>query len=250
MALIQCPQCGKEISDQATQCVHCGYQMGNSQHRCKECGVVLTGNERVCPNCGYPLDGASVKSKKNKIFRYVTLIIVVVFLGYLAYGVYQYNNWVAYGEIVDQIYDARNAGVDAVNESRALLMKVWNNALWKIEDPETDQYTRPDGVFVDDFNDALNSLYADEEFCEKLNLLNDKQQELRALKKQLPHPPKGMEEYNDCLVQMVNNWIEVSMTLLNPSGSYDDLNKRFGELFDEGIDLIQELDAYELNMYG
>lgn len=27
MALIHCPQCGKEISDKASQCVHCGYTM-------------------------------------------------------------------------------------------------------------------------------------------------------------------------------------------------------------------------------
>jgi hypothetical protein len=31
MALIQCPECGKEISDQAKQCVHCGYIL--KQHK-------------------------------------------------------------------------------------------------------------------------------------------------------------------------------------------------------------------------
>lgn len=27
MALIKCPECGKEISDQAAQCIHCGYPL-------------------------------------------------------------------------------------------------------------------------------------------------------------------------------------------------------------------------------
>ena len=27
MALIKCPECGKEISDKANDCVHCGYQL-------------------------------------------------------------------------------------------------------------------------------------------------------------------------------------------------------------------------------
>ena len=27
MALIKCPECGKEISDKANACVHCGYPL-------------------------------------------------------------------------------------------------------------------------------------------------------------------------------------------------------------------------------
>ena len=31
MALIKCPECGKEISDKSKQCIHCGYPLGESQ---------------------------------------------------------------------------------------------------------------------------------------------------------------------------------------------------------------------------
>ena len=27
MALIKCPECGKEISDKSNQCIHCGYPL-------------------------------------------------------------------------------------------------------------------------------------------------------------------------------------------------------------------------------
>ena len=27
MALIKCPECGKEISDKSKQCIHCGYPL-------------------------------------------------------------------------------------------------------------------------------------------------------------------------------------------------------------------------------
>lgn len=27
MALINCPECGKEISDSAEKCIHCGYEI-------------------------------------------------------------------------------------------------------------------------------------------------------------------------------------------------------------------------------
>lgn len=31
MALIKCPECGKEISDKSSVCIHCGYPLANSQ---------------------------------------------------------------------------------------------------------------------------------------------------------------------------------------------------------------------------
>ncbi len=49
MAMIICPECGKEISDKSIYCVHCGAPI----FVCPECGKVSTGAERTCPNCGY-----------------------------------------------------------------------------------------------------------------------------------------------------------------------------------------------------
>ena len=31
MALIKCPECGKEISDKSSACIHCGYPLANIQ---------------------------------------------------------------------------------------------------------------------------------------------------------------------------------------------------------------------------
>lgn len=47
MALIKCPECGKEISDQAETCIHCGYPIQKKP--------LVTIRERevvVCPKCG------------------------------------------------------------------------------------------------------------------------------------------------------------------------------------------------------
>lgn len=38
MALINCPECNKEVSDKATNCIHCGYPLQTS-HMCKVNGV-------------------------------------------------------------------------------------------------------------------------------------------------------------------------------------------------------------------
>lgn len=34
MALINCPECGKEISDKSEMCIHCGYPLAE-----KICGI-------------------------------------------------------------------------------------------------------------------------------------------------------------------------------------------------------------------
>ena len=48
MAVIHCPECGNEVSDQAKKCPHCGV----SVFVCPECGEVSIGEEK-CPNCGF-----------------------------------------------------------------------------------------------------------------------------------------------------------------------------------------------------
>lgn len=51
MAMIKCPECGKEISDQSKQCVYCGCPIKKKQRVCVYCGYA--GSERDCPQCGH-----------------------------------------------------------------------------------------------------------------------------------------------------------------------------------------------------
>lgn len=51
MALINCPECGKEISDNAASCPNCGTPIGNQKY-CKFCGEQIDKDCVVCPKCG------------------------------------------------------------------------------------------------------------------------------------------------------------------------------------------------------
>jgi len=53
MALVKCPECNKEVSDQAESCVGCGYPF--AVNKCYECGKVVGENDEICSNCGAPL---------------------------------------------------------------------------------------------------------------------------------------------------------------------------------------------------
>lgn len=51
MALINCHECGKEISDKATSCPNCGAPIGNKKF-CKFCGEQIDKECVICPKCG------------------------------------------------------------------------------------------------------------------------------------------------------------------------------------------------------
>lgn len=54
MALIKCPDCGKEFSDQAVACPNCGRP--NRTKFCKFCGSVIDQDCVVCPKCGKQIE--------------------------------------------------------------------------------------------------------------------------------------------------------------------------------------------------
>ena len=63
MALINCPECGKNISSLAEKCVQCGATI----HVCKECETVWAGEKTNCPECGYAVDLNSEEVVKKTI---------------------------------------------------------------------------------------------------------------------------------------------------------------------------------------
>jgi len=53
MALISCPECGKEISDKAQACPNCGTPIKKDGKKfCKHCGESIDKDCVVCPKCG------------------------------------------------------------------------------------------------------------------------------------------------------------------------------------------------------
>ncbi len=51
MAIIKCPECGRQISDKAPTCPHCGVEIAGKITKCPHCGEVYFSNMEMCPNC-------------------------------------------------------------------------------------------------------------------------------------------------------------------------------------------------------
>ena len=56
MALIKCPDCGKEISDKAEKCIYCGKVfIQKAKIYCTECGAEIPDGANCCQVCGCPV---------------------------------------------------------------------------------------------------------------------------------------------------------------------------------------------------
>ena len=246
MAMVKCPNCGEMISDRAKECVHCGYKLNNFTVQCPDCGTYVSEDLDVCPKCGCPLHERQPDKKRKKKSPLKTILVVLLCLviGAFSFLFIQYNKYSSYYNKVNEIHDVRNASVDALNDSAHLLIEVWNNAIWQQSDPRTDKFTIENGYFVDDFNDALENLYSDESFNAKLDIIDKQQYELRQLRKEILNPPKGEEEYNDLILDMIDNYLKLSTTVLNPIGSLNDVSEELNNLFEEDNKIQRDLEFF------
>ena len=62
MALINCPECGEQVSSNAEKCVHCGCTFVV----CPECSkAYIAGDTNTCPYCGYESKNIFIDNKNN-----------------------------------------------------------------------------------------------------------------------------------------------------------------------------------------
>lgn len=81
MALIKCPECGKEISDKAGQCPHCGYPIDQ---------VTIPENEIIGQNGIQEQQNNIVEQKPQKKISKNSIIIIGAIIGIIIIGVIAY----------------------------------------------------------------------------------------------------------------------------------------------------------------
>lgn len=108
-----------------------------------------------------------------------------------------------------------------------LIVQVWNNAIWEREDSATDQYTRPDGHFVTDFNEALNNLFADSDFYMQINNIVENQDAVNSLISQLKNPPEEYKEAYKALSECYDAYRTFTNMTINPTGSLKSFSADF-----------------------
>ena len=131
-------------------------------------------------------------------------------------------------------------GSDKVYSLCRITKKVWYNAIYQVDDPETDPYTKVDGVFVEDFNDALHALYTDKAVSKDFETAISYRQEAEELYKQLMSPPEELRDLSEKIKETYLVYrkymalaLETEGTLKSFTEDFSQHQKDFNRLYEE-----------------
>lgn len=240
MALISCPECGKEISDKAEKCIYCGKVFEERivdppKLICSECGVELEAGMTICDKCGCPIQSEDEKEKEIenktkeickrrnvKIVGVIALAMVGIILGLNFNKSYQAKK--AYNECVDILHLASETmleGSSRAEDLTDLTARVWSNAIYEEKDVTTDEYVCPGGEFVDDFNTALTLLYWDESTSSKVEEISNNQETVKDYMKKIQNVPDGFEKCYETITDLYDAYVVITDLAINPTGNYN-----------------------------
>lgn len=137
------------------------------------------------------------------------------------------------GELVQLAERIQEYAVDAY-EVAAAEESVWRNSIYQQQDESTDPYTMENGVFLEDFNDALGNLYNDSVFATRLASVQTNQGSAAGSMSGLKDAPEGYEDVYQALKEQYDTYIKLTNLALNNVGyTYEEFNRELGELVRE-----------------
>ena len=272
MAMTTCPNCGEQISDKAKKCVHCGaVWIPEEKKYCPDCGAELEEGMESCPKCGCPIENDATSevmpqqvevtgvkvSKKSKKLIVIGIIAVIAIAISAAVGVQVHKKNVAakaaaeaqkqseeYGSNLSLAAYSMLSGASDAETCGNLIKQVWYNAIYKESDSKTDKYTKPDGYYVSDFNDALQNLFSDSSFSSQLADINDNKDTVNSLMKKLKNPPEDYKDAYDSLSKLYDAYISLTNLATDPTGSLQTYSQNFNDADSETLNCYNALKMY------
>lgn len=275
MALITCPNCGKNISDKAKVCPGCGceltsdFQVSEYERKimCEDCSAEISADDAVCPNCGCPVPPkenvqtpqkvevtsvnlSSVKQKSKKILVGIAIVVVLAIVISLIVSMVNKNKAIAVAkEYYDNLSLASHTMLLGASEAESagnLIRSVWYNSIHEERDPSTDKYTQISGLgyFYDDFNDALSNLFSDSNFKATISSIEENQNTVNALMKELNNPPEEYEDAYVVLKDYYDAYIKLTHLATNPTGSLSTFSNNFSSADTEVVNQYEKMKLY------
>lgn len=277
MALIQCRNCGKTISDKATKCPNCGEILNESIPEedilltCEECGGTIPSGAGVCPNCGCPIqltEEAPQKvavtavdlpkmnqSVKKKAIVTVCLAITTIALFIIGQKLYKNKQAEETARLAEEVAATYNSnlllastsmlsGASDAESAGNLIKQVWYNSIYEEKDSKTDKYTRPNGYFVSDFNTALGNLFSDSDFLATTSAIKANQELVASIMKDLKNPPDGYEDAYDAIKDYYSAYTTFTNLVIDPSGSLQTFSSNFSTADSEVLNQYNAMKIY------
>lgn len=245
MGLTTCPKCGKTISEKATVCPHCNsHVIKKNLITCEDCKKEYDISMGACPNCGCPNSALKQKQKKHKGVIISIIVFALIVVSVLGIGISQKAKELKYYSNMETVSFTMLDGAAKAENAGNLIKSVWYNAIYEERNSETDKYTMKNGKFVDDFNDALSELFADENFCNSISEIVTNQSEVANLMKQLKEPPKKYEEAYSVLKIYYDNYLKMTRIVINPTGNLNTFSENFNTYDNNTVDSYEKMKLY------
>lgn len=237
MALINCPECGKEVSDKAPACPNCGYRINPIDFSALQDPPRPAAPAAPPPASPAPTDAPKPAPKKCADWKTIAAaaVLAVALIAIAVVLIVQKRDR-DYAEALHQArVDMLLSASDAASVSD-MIYSVWSNAIYEEYDTATDPYTRPNGYWRD-FNDALSSYFdsADYQFARD-GLVKDLDS-ARIAVNDLKNPPKAYAEEYDVLRDMYSSYSTFLRFATDPDGSLttysDGRNAAFHSFMDD-----------------
>ena len=196
-------------------------------------GDTASGEETACPDCEStavpvmepePAEAPITEQKRSGKKSKTPLLLAVGVI-------WQINDTKLkqYADTMAQTAYSMMTGTDEANICGSLIVQVWQNAIYHTENDTTDPYTRPDGQFVEDFNDALRNLLTDLEFSARQALLAENRAAVQSGMRELKDPPAKYSEEYAALCDLYDDYIVIVNMALNPQGSLKTYSEEYYE---------------------
>lgn len=272
MAMTTCPNCGEQISDKAKKCVHCGTVLIPEKKKyCSDCGAELEEGMKVCPKCGCPIENAvemetapqqvevtGVKiTKKSKKMIVIAVITVIAAATIAAIGVQMHKKNVAakvaaeaqkqseeYGTNLNMAAYSILSGASDAETCGNLIKQVWYNSIYEQSDSKTDKYTKPNGYYVSDFNDALKNLFLDSSFNDQIEDINDNKDTVNSLMKKLKNPPEEYKDAYESISKLYDAYLSLTNLATDPTGNLQTYSQNFNDADNETLNCYNALKMY------
>ena len=198
----------------------------------------------TCPNCGCP--NSTVKLKKNKHKGVIISIIVfaLIVVSALGIGISKKAKELEYYSNMETVSFTMLDGAAKAENAGNLIKNVWYNAIYEKTDASTDEYTKPDGFFVSDFNDALLNLQTDTSFSGKISDIEKNQESVEKLMKELKNPPEEHKEAYDTLKEFYDCYLEFTSLATNPNGNLQSYTNDYNDLDSEVMSKYKKMEMY------
>lgn len=247
MSMINCPECGRPISDKAAACPYCNQRnegVLTANVTCPECKMQYPKEDRACPACGCPNN--TVYQKKNRKWIIITAIVlcVVIVSGLLGSFIINKGKAAVYYNNMETVTYKMIAGSVLAEDAGNLIKDVWYNTIFEKYDEETDKYTLENGFFVSDFNDALGNLFSDEEFKNVISGIKSNQNEVTELMKSLKNPPKEYEDAYSALKAYYDDYLTLTKMVISPTGSLSSFSEDFNNADNASVKSYENMKMY------